>query len=946
MAQTKVFACIKGTTVRRKRSNGATSGQGQSRRWYVGRRGGYDYDAYAQFAENWTDVGRIVSAILTVYTGDGLGDTPSTTTERPELVLKRLTDGFTEGNAPNGDWQTNDYTTAAGTSSGSVRVKPTRATLTVNNFDVTAIVKAHAPGTVQGGGKAANHGIGLYGTSDANENIDLVSDKWTDAQLRPFITLTYEYGPTVPDVPTNVEPSGVVAALADFQGDFTDVRPTDKLAQSCVQVFDAGHAGTSATDNFITSASHGLINGDVIYFTSLTDGDALTTFFKYFVVQKTATKFKVSTTLNGTAVNITDGHSALTWSKLLYNVTKGASFGEIDADRFVHVPDNLNLLANTTYRWRSRVIDQEGQVSAFTSLVSFSYSNTAPNSPTLTPLTGSEFTSPDGVLFRGTFSDPDAGDELLAFEVQMSAYAEGYPNWDDSQYILWNTGKRYVGPGTNPFETPYGGSDLAAGVYYWRARVYDSKHAASAWEYASIEFTESFEADPEESTTAIQLRPRAPWRIVIMGMGANRGPGTIVAVIEDAKNVGASELYNSPGELHFTLPVNHPQLSVIEPRQTHYSVQFRQGDGWHEVFAGLMTDFDATDTDIVFYGIDYLGLLDFIVDERYDPSNPEKPSEKGGSKYVTTGKNSIRYIVMDQLAKAKALSNSPVGFITVGSVATMSETLTVYSTYAPVLQFIVGLLDSHRAGTGKRTRLRVRRTNVGGYEFIVQDDPGQVRDNLRMRFGELVQGYRVVAFGSDWATRVHGIGRAKDGIKVMYEARTAPGIDEAVWGRFTHVQMFDGVSDGNDLKRRLQQAATQSGKLGKQIGLGLRSLVLQPKDGFDVCDVFPIDIEHGSVSTSAFGSGYWSCVGVTWECNAADGKQNTTLSFQPREDSEAPDTDLLTLQPISAQAEWQIGWTDPNPLTATSRYWLDQTTGKVYLRVAGTLVAEGITGTA
>ena len=474
----------------------------------------------------------------------------------------------------------------------------------------------------------------------------------------------------------------------------------------------------------------------------------------------------------------------------------------------------------------------------------------------------------------------------------------------------------------------------------------DNFHAASNWTYHSIVIEEDFEPDPEEATTAIQLRPRAPWRIVIKDMGANRGPGTVVAILEDAKNVGASELYNSPGELHFTLPKDHPQISVIEPRQTHYSVQFRTGDGWYEKFAGLITDFDATDTDVVFYGIDYLGLLDFIVDERYDPSNPEKPSEKGGSKYVTTGKNSIRYIVMDQLAKAKALANSPVGFITVGSVATMNETLVVYSTYAPVLQFVVGLIDSHRAGTGKRTRLRVRRTNAGGYEFIVQDAPGQNRDNLRMRYGELVQGYRVVAFGNDWATRIHGIGRGKDGIKVLYDKMTGAGIPEATWGRFTQVRMFDGVSDANDLKRRIKQAATQSGKLGKNIGLGLRSGVLQPKDGFDVCDLFPLDIEDGSVSTGAFGSGYWACVGVTWECAAKDGKQNTTLSFQPKEDTVAPDSDLLTLQPLSTQKEWQIGWTSPNPLTVSSLYWLDQTTGKVYVRTDGTLVKEGITGTA
>jgi hypothetical protein len=955
MSQTVVWQANLGTTVRRNKNTGATSGSGQSKRWYIGDYGNFDYDAYVKFALNWSGVGKIVSAILTLYTDDGLGVMPSTTKEHPYVLVRRLTDGFSEGNAPDGEWQTNDYTSANGTSSDQKGFNLTRAELGLNQIDVTAIFEDIAPkgvkrrngnpgGNLEAAGKW--YGLGLFGSGDTDKNIGVCSDKYSDAAYRPYVTLTYEYGHTTPDAPTNVAPSGSVAALTDFQGDFVDsLRPTDTLKYSGVQVYDVGHSGTSATDDYITDSGHGLSNLDIVYFTSLTGGAGLSTFTKYYVRNKTSTKFKVSTTPTGTVANITDAHSALTWSKLLYSDTKPASLAEIDADRFTHVPDNISILkANTTYRWRSRVTDHQGDISPWTSLVSFSFANTAPTAPVLSPVSGSTWS--DGTHFRGTFSDADAGDTMHAYEVQMSAYPEGDARWNDDRYILWNTGKRYVTPTTEPFDTVYGGNDVAIGTYWWRARTHDSKGGTSDWEYASIDFDTAFEADPEESSTAIQLRPRAPWRIVIKAMGANRGPGTTVAVIEDAKNVGAAELYNSPGELHFTLPVDHPQISAIEPKQTHYSVQFRQGDGWHEVFAGLIDDFDATDTDVIFYGVDYLALLDRIVDERYDTSNPNKPAEKGGSYYVTSGKNSIRYIVMDQLAKAKALANSPVGFITVGTVATMSATLQVYSTYSPVLQFITGLLDSHRNGQNKRTRLRCRRTNAGGYEWIVQDNPGQVRDNLRMRYGELVQGYRAVAFGTEWSTRVAGIGRAKDGIAVMYKQKTSPGISEATWGRFTRVQLFDGVSDPADFARRLQQAAVAGGKLGRNMGLGLRSGVLQPKDGYDICDHFPISIEHGSVSTAAFGSGYWTCVGVTWECAAQDGKQNTTLSFQPREDDTPPSTDLLTMQPISTQAEWQIGWSDPNPLNATSKYWLDQTTGIVYERVSGTLVAEAITGTA
>jgi hypothetical protein len=265
---------------------------------------------------------------------------------------------------------------------------------------------------------------------------------------------------------------------------------------------------------------------------------------------------------------------------------------------------------------------------------------------------------------------------------------------------------------------------------------------------------------------------------------------------------------------------------------------------------------------------------------------------------------------------------------------------------------VTGLIDSHRQGTGKRSRILVRQKTAGGYEVVVQDDPGQVRDNLRLKYGELVQGYRVIPFGSGWASRMNGIGRTRDGIRVLYNTKTAPGIDEAVWGRFAQAAIIDGVSDANDLARRVQQAATKAGKLGKQVGLGLRSGVLQPLDGYDITDLFPVAIDHGGVKTANFGSGYWAAMAVTWEASD-QGQQVTTLTLQPREDTVAPNPDLLVLSPISPQAEWQVGWVPPTgPLSLTlsldtgllmdagltldqvivsrTRYHLDLSTGLVY----------------
>jgi hypothetical protein len=65
-------------------------------------------------------------------------------------------------------------------------------------------------------------------------------------------------------------------------------------------------AFTAAVDNIITSASHGLVNGDTVLLTtttSLPGGLSLETL--YYVISKTDNTFKVSLTLNGDEVDIT-----------------------------------------------------------------------------------------------------------------------------------------------------------------------------------------------------------------------------------------------------------------------------------------------------------------------------------------------------------------------------------------------------------------------------------------------------------------------------------------------------------------------------------------------------------------------------------------------------------------------------------------------------------------
>ena len=390
-------------------------------------------------------------------------------------------------------------------------------------------------------------------------------------------------------------------------------------------------------------------------------------------------------------------------------------------------------------------------------------------------------------------------------------------------------------------------------------------------------------------------------------MGALRGPGQLVAELYDAANVGARENFNAPGEFFFTLPATHPQVAVIEPFQTHFSFDIYQGEGWVPKLSGLMTDFDATEDEVVFYGTDYPGVLNMVQDERYDPTKPDLPTTDGGAKYVD---KTISQVVADQLAQAKAQPNSPVGFITVGDVASMPERLTIHASFKNRLQFITGLLDSSRAGTGRKTRIVCERSATGTFKWRVLFAPGKVRDNLRFEYGGLVQGFQTIPY-QGWATRVDAVGRTVSGAKTFFHKAIAPGVDESVWGAFPVSTVYQDLADLNDLRRRTQQLASGVSKQGKALRFGIRVGAFDIKDGWDITDDIPVRIKRGVVDTSRYGSGYWTIWGWVWQ-SYPDGHSDLDLVIGPREDATPLNPDLIPSLPIfSTDQQWQVGYGKP-----------------------------------
>lgn len=375
----------------------------------------------------------------------------------------------------------------------------------------------------------------------------------------------------------------------------------------------------------------------------------------------------------------------------------------------------------------------------------------------------------------------------------------------------------------------------------------------------------------------------------------NRGPGETLATIyhPNPHTTGASKHYNAGGEFHMSLLVDDPNILVPLPKQTHYAVEFFDIDAnaWVEVFAGMIWDMDANEKEVIFYGIDYLALYQFVVDSRFNVAEPDAEAPTG-SKY---NDQTISAIIQDELQYAHDQTDSMVGWIDIGPIATMPINLSIYATFVDVLSFVKGLLDSWRAGSGKFSEIAVVKTGDGTYSVQTYDDPGVARDNLLLQYGNLVQAYRVIPFGKTWYDRVNVIGRDLFGVKAQFKSLNSS-LSQSTWGQIAGPPIYFDALDDNDILRRALQASIDASRLGKQIGVDTRLGSWRPWEGYNLLDRVPIDINHGAVQTKNYGNdifgadpagdpsgvlaSYWAIIGLLWEAYD-DGHWVTTPLLWP-----------------------------------------------------------------
>jgi hypothetical protein len=423
----------------------------------------------------------------------------------------------------------------------------------------------------------------------------------------------------------------------------------------------------------------------------------------------------------------------------------------------------------------------------------------------------------------------------------------------------------------------------------------------------------------------------------------NRKPGDIRAIIEDPHNLAVATYANEMGEMYFTLPLDHPQLGECEPFRTHWEVQKWNGSAWvrlHKYAYGLLTDLDFTQDEVIVYGMDYIGLLSLSLDTRTPEEkadgtykNFNKSTRHGGTKYKN---EKISYILKEQLDSAQDEEDSLTGFIHRGQVDTMDTEISIYVTFRQRLDFIKGLLDSYRQGTGIGSRLVALYDNgEDRWEWRIDADPGVERPELRFEYGGLVQGFRILTY-ENFATRAMGVGVVLDSTKPIYRMFPNEGAVDSYVTQYGNIQVanvWQDLSDRNDLKRRVRQLYAERSRIGKKVALGIRVHSLMPFEGYDLSDHVILDLDRYALDTQAFGSGWWTIWGTEWRL-APDGHDELTLVIRPREDTKPADPDILDSDPVTPQPALCFGYGPPIPgeeCDCGDDGYVDVLTGKVYV---------------
>ena len=234
--------------------------------------------------------------------------------------------------------------------------------------------------------------------------------------------------------------------------------------------------------------------------------------------------------------------------------------------------------------------------------------NQAPTVPTDLSPNSDALQSGTKITFTADFNDPDAGDTMKHFEIQIT----------DGEDFSTTLVDQTVTATTISFESLM--NNYTSGIIYkWRVRATDAAGAISEWSE-----TQTFTAPTNTSTApppltgntnfaTTQTPARSKYRVEIYSIlpSLNGFDPNPVALLFDAKNIGVGTQVNGSGECFFTLVNTHDQIEVIDPQKTFFRIcRWDKWAGYYRVMTeGIITRKEEGRNETLFYGIDKMGML-------------------------------------------------------------------------------------------------------------------------------------------------------------------------------------------------------------------------------------------------------------------------------------------------------------------------------------------------
>jgi hypothetical protein len=351
-----------------------------------------------------------------------------------------------------------------------------------------------------------------------------------------------------------------------------------------------------------------------------------------------------------------------------------------------------------------------------------------------------------------------------------------------------------------------------------------------------------------------------PPRIEIYDLDGNYGPDSLRVIIDSAKWIGVSSYANEVGECYFTLPYRSHFLPAGTLLERHYRIsRYDTLTGTYQtVGRGVLEDFEHSGDEVVYYGSDYMGLLETTI----------TPND------TTYSNQFIGTIITDQLTAAQAETNSRLAFTGNGTIDTTTVTTTLLTSSEPRLNLIRSSVSIAMATSSVRSIFGLSRDAPYNWYFTQNKGSEDLR-TLRLEYGGAVNGFFYVPGMRSFATRVRSIGLKVEGATVLYGDQSHASATDT--GEITRFELFRNVVNQQTLDDLTKRAAREWGVPEKSVRVVLRANQLHPWDGWDLGDNIRVAIRRSPALTHLVNDLY-TIWGMEWTTEP-NGRENLHLAL-------------------------------------------------------------------